>query len=101
MSDETLRRYVRLLDSSVVRVNSVDGNRRLRALFRGRRLQVASGTGWCQLARAQWLLRCPRHVARWWRLIQTVQWLLPGDSTDRSEVDKRPSVEIQHVAPFT
>ena len=65
MSDETLRRYVRLLDSSVVRVNSVEGNRRLRTLFRGRRLQVASGTGWCQLARAQFPLRCPRHVARW------------------------------------
>ena len=29
MSDKTLRRYVRLLDSSVVRVNSVDGNGRL------------------------------------------------------------------------
>ena len=35
MSDERLRRYVRLLDSSVVRVNTVEGYRRSRAFFRG------------------------------------------------------------------
>ena len=55
MSDKTLRRYVRLLDSSVVRVNSVDGNGRLCTLFRGRRLQVERDRR-CQLARAQFPL---------------------------------------------
>ena len=57
---------------------------RQRAIARTFSRAPTTGCGRCQLARAQFPLRCPRHVARWWRLIRTVQWLLPGHSTDRS-----------------